>query len=952
MKTKHGKKPLGAIFSAGALAVLLAALAGCEGDTGDTGPPGPPGDSADTPSDLDLDENSPGIDLAIAELSGGSGPNDTFQPGDRIAVTFTLKKNDGSAWKLEEMDGGNIMVSGPTFNYQRVIASQSDLRAASEMLDEGTYRYTFAQPIPETYLAPLNDTDSFGPADGEMTGEPLLNGTYTVGMYVSWNYTLGENSERDAGNATADFLIGGGSIFSAREVVGQDNCNACHKTLQAHGGSRRDVTLCLLCHTSGSEDRNVAEAAGGTPGVSIDFRVMIHRIHNGAHLPSVHGVTTRADGTRDYTAEKKPYEVVGFNNTVHDYSDIGFPVWPNLTLAMPRDAGYTALSTADKATEDAIRFGATDCLKCHGDPDADGPAAAPSQGDVAFAQPTRRACGSCHDDVVWEHKYTANMSTMPENTQDSACVLCHKVEGDALAVMNGHLHPVKNPALNPGVRFAIAEMADAGDGDGAVEVGEKIALALAVTDDAGTAVPATTATSVNVVVSGPLENRTLLLNTAIPTAMLTGTQPFRVNVPQPVVTEFVGRSTGAGAEAFTTDLAPHWNVTGATTTVSVRTGLAGPSELLAEPAKAPQNYVDLAAVTGFARDDTVVIDDGTPSEEYAKIALVDGMRLWLTTPLRFDHAAGFPVWEVTLASKTAFADYVLDPGTGTITEVTEFGDGAAVLVSYTSDFVMPAAYRPPFNDSPDLGESWAEWSGKPVIPGTYTVGLYGGRSVSVTVGGETTTYTAGAPAATMNFRVGTPGALDEYPFLTSGDNCNACHSDIYFHGGARRGFDTCILCHGISGAEDRPRYTAANAPETEGVSIDFRTMLHKIHHGKELAQGEDYVVVGFGASPYPNNFTPHTYSEVGFPPMPGGTQHCEKCHGEGNTAWMEPSIRSHPTAQGLPAREWRSACSSCHDSSAALAHMDTQTAPSGAEACATCHDMGADLPVDLMHKRP
>ncbi|MBI3847037.1 MAG: hypothetical protein HY292_20620 [Planctomycetes bacterium] len=127
-------------------------------------------------------------------------------------------------------------------------------------------------------------------------------------------------------------------------------------------------------------------------------------------------------------------------------------------------------------------------------------------------------------------------------------------------------------------------------------------------------------------------------------------------------------------------------------------------------------------------------------------------------------------------------------------------------------------------------------------------------------------------------------------------------------------------------------------------------MLHKIHRGEELAAGANYVVVGFGASAYPNNFTPHTYNEVVFPSLPGGVEQCRMCHGEDNTAWHEPSDRSHPTEQGRPVQAWRAVCGSCHDEDAVTAHIQSQTAPSGAEACPVCHASDAEFPVELFHK--
>ena len=89
----------------------------------------------------------------------------------------------------------------------------------------------------------------------------------------------------------------------------------------------------------------------------------------------------------------------------------------------------------------------------------------------------------------------------------------------------------------------------------------------------------------------------------------------------------------------------------------------------------------------------------------------------------------------------------------------------------------------------------------------------------------------------------------------------------------------------------------------------------------------------------------------GFPVMPGGTKQCAKCHGDGNTVWTNPPSRNHPS-QPKDTRSWLVACSSCHDSDAAKAHMDAQTSPigSGTESCAVCHGVGKEWSVTERHK--
>ena len=929
--------------------ILLWPLAACSGDDGDQGPPGPPGDAGPTSTDLDWDEDAPGVNVEILALAGGSGPGGAFQVGNTPRVTFRLTKDDGSEWDVTEMVQGRMLVSGPTFNYQRVLAQVNDVNTNSVDNGDGTFTYTFPSAIPATYLPPLNDSASFGPEEGELTGQPLLSGTYTLGAYFRWDYTVEGEPFRDSGDVTHDFLLGSASTIEHRAVVERENCNRCHVELQAHGGSRRDVTLCLLCHTAGSEDRNVASAAGGTPGVSVDFRVMVHRIHAGKHLPSVNGVDTNPDGSRTYTAPIEPYLIVGNNDSIHDFSGVSFPVWPDGLIPMPRDQGYTALSADAKALEDVIRTGPASCEVCHGDPDGDGPLTLPAQGSLHQSQPSRAACGACHDDIHWGLPYTANGSTMPEQANDSNCILCHEASGDDLSVFDAHRHPLENPAFNPGLVFDLEEVVESGtnNGDGTVDVGERVEITFRVEDEAGAEVLASTlGNTISVVISGPTENQNLLLSGSIPTAALTGAQPFTVNVPETLSLEYVGTAT-AGADVFPTSRAPHWNVASALTSVLRRSATGGGATALTAPAGRPQNFVDVASTAGFARDDYVVIDDGVVGvQEYHRISLVDGNRLWFSPGTRNTHAAGATVLEVTLVSTNA---YTLNAAAGTLTENGDLGTGSAILVTYTSDFVMPAFYPLPINDSPDLGPEKGEWRGLPIVDGTYSIGVWGTQALTLNLFGESNSYRNTARAPNVPFLVGGATEIEPYDLISSSANCEACHFDVQFHGGGRRGFDDCILCHGAAGGEDRPRYTAANAPPTTGAGIHFREMLHKIHMGEELANASLYTLVGFGSGAYPNNFTAHTYEEVVFPALPGGVQNCEKCHGT-SESWKEPAPRDHPAGQAVPTQVWRDVCNSCHDSDAATAHIEVQTAANGAESCEVCHGDGSEWSSDRVHK--
>ncbi len=524
------------VWSRGSVALLLAlslGVAGC-GGSGSEGASGggtePPTVTPQTPPGapafgLDGYDPLPGIVFGLVGTFGGSGPEGSFQPGDSVTIQFTLKSDAGVTLDLTTMDSGSAYLSGPTFNYNLVIPRQDDLRATSIYLGNATWQYTFPVPLPAVYAAPYNDTASFGPADGELTGQPLLAGTYSIGLETSKVYTIEGEDFRDPGALVAHVRLLSATTLDDREVVTPEHCNQCHSDLRFHGNRRVGVELCVLCHTAGAEDRNNPAVAGGTPGVSIDFKVMIHKIHMGKHLPSVLGMSTDASGNRVYGAGT-PYKLVGFSTT--DASAFGFPVMPSAYVAylfdqagvytgtggngpMPRDAGYTALTPANRLKEDTMRSGVVSCASCHGDPDGAGPVQAPAQGGLHEAQPGRAACGSCHDDVDWAKPYAANGDSMIANPP--VCTTCHPAATTGVGlypVRQAHLHPYVNPALNTGVNVAVTAV---GGGTGVLgrhQVSDPILATISVTNDAGTNLQLNALQRFQAIVTGPTQNPQML----------------------------------------------------------------------------------------------------------------------------------------------------------------------------------------------------------------------------------------------------------------------------------------------------------------------------------------------------------------------------------------------------------------------------------------------------------
>ncbi len=193
------------------------------------------------------------------------------------------------------------------------VQASSDSGGTYVSQGNGTYIYRFGTQLPAGY-----DTTT----------------THTLGMYGSRNLSeFGLPTYYD--NQVKHFVPGGNPVTRIRDVVGTAACNQCHDPLALHGGSRRNIEVCILCHTPQTWDPDT--------GNTVDMPVMTHKIHMGPNLPS-----------------GEPYIIIGHNQSVHDYSEVTYP--------------------------QDIR----NCEQCHKDT---------TQVNQWLLNPTRATCGSCHDDV-------------------------------------------------------------------------------------------------------------------------------------------------------------------------------------------------------------------------------------------------------------------------------------------------------------------------------------------------------------------------------------------------------------------------------------------------------------------------------------------------------------------------------------------------------------------------
>ena len=370
------------------------------------------------------------------------------RPGLKITIVSAKVATDGTLsvdYKLTDQDGGGLDRLGvttpgtisPSFlvayipkgqtQYVSYVTRQrssadgkitvtqatGDTGGVQTAVADGEYVYTYATKLPKTFDA---------------------TATHRVGMYGSRNLTefdLGTNYA----SAVFDWVPAGGTP-APREVIKTASCNKCHDQLSFHGGSRRGLELCIICHQP-----QTSEASAGQ---TVDMKVMAHKIHMGSQLPSVIAGGKYAIGTTDWS-----------------------------TVVLPSDPRR--------------------CAECHES------TTGAAQANAWYTNPSRAACGACHDDVNFATG--ANHVNLPQ-VDDSQCASCHIPKGELeldASIQGAHILPQES-ATAPGIVITLVKV-----DNGAA--GQMPTITFTLKDKAGNPIdPATLVTSPNKIsfnIAGP-----------------------------------------------------------------------------------------------------------------------------------------------------------------------------------------------------------------------------------------------------------------------------------------------------------------------------------------------------------------------------------------------------------------------------------------------------------------
>jgi OmcA/MtrC family decaheme c-type cytochrome len=318
-----------------------------------------------------------GVVVELTKVTGGAA-------GGFPTVTFTLKDSAGAALAPSKLAFLNFTMAGPTgdYGYTNFGASVTTpgyvlepALTAAKCGTDGVCLYTFTHAVP---------------ADA--------TGTYTIGVEARRTEILLPGTTKQASvtygakNKVINFAVTGSTVTPRRGVVATANCNGCHVSLSLHGGLRNQTEYCVLCHNPSESDATrragaVVAADKAAPNQSVNFNLLVHRIHTGEHL----------------TEEGRPYVVVGFGGTHNDFSEVRYPA-----MAMNGAVGDTR-----------------NCSNCHINgseqilPEGKNKVIDP-QGPLNPIGAIGSACTGCHVKISTASHVLANTTTLGES-----CATCH-----------------------------------------------------------------------------------------------------------------------------------------------------------------------------------------------------------------------------------------------------------------------------------------------------------------------------------------------------------------------------------------------------------------------------------------------------------------------------------------------------------------------------------------------
>jgi OmcA/MtrC family decaheme c-type cytochrome len=343
---------------------------------------------------------------------------------DINGITTPGKISNGAPGMIVAVFQDNLFTAYTTRVQTSTITGQKATQASTDsggkwaQVAEGEYTYTFATKLPSS---------------------ANRSAIHAIGVYASrvlTDFDLGTQLDDDVYYFTPS---DGKATTNPREQIKTATCQKCHGPNMAFHGEtgRSSVPMCDLCHQPQSTDPDT--------GNTVDLRVMVHKIHMGENLPSVKA--------------GKPYQIIGFGNSVNDYSTVAFPT-PNMA-----------------------------CESCHDQ------TTQAKHATAYLTNPNRAACGACHDDVNFDTG--VGHVNLPQPT-DNQCKNCHFPEGELdfdASIKGAHVIPQESKMLT-GFQWKLEKIDDG-------LAGKKPTITYTIADKAGAPLAATDFARIAATIAGP-----------------------------------------------------------------------------------------------------------------------------------------------------------------------------------------------------------------------------------------------------------------------------------------------------------------------------------------------------------------------------------------------------------------------------------------------------------------
>ncbi len=790
---------------------------------------------------------APGVDSGMNVTVALSRPaNGThLVAGERATVTVTLKDKLGGSLTKADFATMGLYIYGP----QETLKTVSAVKLLNATADRTKTPHHFIDLLTDTNAQGTGNTVTY--ALQAVSNEEA--GTYTVAVRVVKKGTPPVNQAF----VLTDFQLG--TATAEKQIVEKEKCGACHlgadsgqyyfahvdpSGTNAYGSPAIDsvpVRTCKACHNN---EGYAAFRSPADPNIRVPDQIVrrVHGVHFGEELLS-------------------PENTDPTTGVFRDYRGVIFPA------------------------------NVKNCTACHTD-------------DRWKTQPSRLACGTCHD-----NRWFGDAAAIPKGfvahkggpqANDAACVACHGADTGLAPISVKHKVTQIINKIDVGMtapangKFYVA--------------GEKPLVTLVIRDDKGNPIDHTKVDTVNfstasLFVYGPrYESKPVLTNAA-----KDGNARLRAS------------ATSSIAASGTPKV---WNFA------------AGDTFKIAIHGNPVQ---EIAAPVGAQTQDQVV--------DWLKANLADAANLTITANATAGSVnirsniqgamSRFEIYNSAVTTKMGWKPGGLALTRGGFTPGTTMEPFVVIGNASTSGNNLrklsdPLDYSDPLvtRNSGNITYPLSDVSG--LTPGTYMIYSY-----VLPVAGRNPDFASKEGRGFRTFQVGT-----ETPDKKVATNCTNCHGDIIFHldtgpiHSAPFDTDYCKACHDYNRSGTGDGFSRVGGTSTSGWggygAKPISARVHGVHRGLYLDYPEEI---------YAGN--PNIFAEVIFPQ---DIRNCSKCHSADTTG----TWKTKPS---------RVACLSCHDSDKAKTHAALNTVnvtpdpygPKALETCTICHGAGKEFSPDKVH---